>query len=119
VQAAAEQVPLSREQALWDDEVSRLLAAVATLEPAARRAVTAVLKSLVDDPTESAGTHRDVRALLGALDAGAALGPLLRDANIQDGIHVVGDRSTVRSLPQRILDAIEDRGYQAGLAAGR
>jgi hypothetical protein len=115
VLAAAEKALLSREQRLWDEVVDEVLGSAATLEPAARSAVRAVLESLVDDPTESAEAHRDVLVLL---DAGTALEPMLHDA---DDRPAADSQSTVqpRSLRQRLLGLIERSGYQAGVAAGR
>lgn len=72
-------VTLAREEALWAEEVARVLGAAASFEPAARAAVLAVLQSLADDATESPATRRDVRALLDALDAGTTLGAVLSE----------------------------------------
>ena len=79
VLAAAGELPVAREQRLWGEEVAQLLGAGTSLEPAARGAVLAVLASLADDPTESAQTRRDVRALLVALGTGATPDGVLCD----------------------------------------
>jgi hypothetical protein len=85
VLAAANEHPITREQRLWNEEVARLLGAATTLEPAKRGAVLAVLQSLVDDPTESPETRRDVPALLDALNTGTTPSAVLHteDARVE------------------------------------
>jgi hypothetical protein len=100
--AAANEHPITREQRLWDEEVARLLGAATTLKPAIRGAVLAVLQSLVADPTESAETRRDVRALLDALDTPTTLSTVLRteDARAESRRE---DRRSLRPAAGRLL----------------
>jgi hypothetical protein len=59
--------PHTRDEALWAEEVARLLEGSATLAPAARQLVANVLASFLADATIDTGCRRDARTLLNAL----------------------------------------------------
>jgi hypothetical protein len=62
-----EQLPRSREEALWAAEVAGLFGAADSLPPAPRAAVVTVLRSLAADPDASPAERADVSELFDTL----------------------------------------------------
>ena len=63
----------TREQQLWSAEVTRVLTAASTLEPAVHRALRTTLRALIEDPAIDETMRADVVAMLSVINSATSV----------------------------------------------